>query len=129
MITLRTTVAIPVGAKFNIYYDFSDSNGGGPMDFAGRTGTLKIKNIFKDADNSDFIECPDCIDVEPLDSEGNNIKSRIQFNIDSQYTSQLEIPDNEKDPYGESGVYAIAQVTFDNGEIPIILKVKPIKTI
>ena len=128
MQTLRDTVSIPQGASFNFYFDFVDSEGNA-MDFAGRTGTLKLRNIFKDANNSSLIECVDCIDVEPLDSEGNNIKSRIQFNIGSEYTSQLELPDNEKDPYGESGVYSIAQVTFDNGEIPIILKVKPIKTI
>lgn len=129
MQTLRYEIDIPIGAYFEFFFDISDENGTAE-DFAGKTAALKLQNISKSPSNKDAIVCSaDCIELEPDDSEGNTIKGRILFKIKSEYTQQLEIPDSEKDPYGESGYYAIAQVSFDDGQIPIILKVRPIKTI
>ena len=128
MLTGTDIVNIPIGARFIATYDFVDDLGNAE-DFTTRTAAVKLKNIFDDADNKEAIDCPDTVTVQPLDSESNAMTGRIALDIGPTLTAQLEVPEDESDPYGESGIYAIIQVTFDNGEIPLIIKVKPIKTI
>jgi hypothetical protein len=124
----KDIVEIPIGATFKATYDFLDENSN-TEDFEGRTATVKLKNIFKDANDGSTFECIDCVEVEPLDSESNKIKGRILLNIKSAYTSKFEIPSSEIDPYIESAIYGIIQVIFDNGEVPLIISVKPLKTL
>lgn len=119
-------VKIVKGSRFKITLDFSD---GTPRDFSSLTGTLKLKNIFEAANNKEAIECIDCLDIAPLDDENNPIVDRIIVDIPSSYTSQLEIPDNEVDRYGESAVYAIMECKLSNDEVPFILKIQVIESI
>lgn len=129
MQTLRQEVYIPISGVFNFYFVIRDSDGN-PLDFTGRSATVKLKNIHEEAEESEIHTCAnDCIEIEPEDSENNKIKGKIQFNIKKEDTSKLTIPKSESDPYGISGFHSVIQVDFDNGEIPIILKVRPIKTI
>lgn len=124
----RFTVDIPVGAKFSFWIDFTDE-AGEPYDFVNKTGIVTIKNIDESATNKSVITCTNGAVLNPLDVNQNAILGRIVLSIDSQFTSLLEIPDNEEDKYGESAVYAILQVKLNTGEIPLILQVRPIKTI
>lgn len=126
MVTGTEEIIVPIGGRFEKIYDFLDSTGNAE-DFSGRTGTLIIKNIAEAFEDEASFTCTNAVEVEPLDTESNIIKGRIVLSIAPEDTAKLKIPEDENDPYMESGRYAIATVKFDNNEIPLNLIIRPIK--
>lgn len=129
MQTVRTSIDIPIGGKLKLIINITDAETGEPFNFEGLTGTLKMKNVFEEAEDKKVYESTSAVEFEPEDSEGNKKKGVISLNIDVDITSKLEIPENESDPFGESGFYSVIQIIADDGQIPAIFKIRPIQTI
>ena len=128
MITGREELIIPIGGRYKKTYDFLDGLGDAE-DFEGLTATLKIKNIAEEFEDEDAFECVGAVTVEPLDSDSNIIKGRLVVDIAATDTAKIKIPESERDIYGESDRYAVMTVQFDNGEIPLIITIRPITPI
>ncbi len=117
-------VTILRGSKYKGIWEWDN------CDFAGLTGTVKIKNIhsqFSDVKNTYEVGT---VTVEPLDADGNHQKGRILVELSKEDTILFAIPDDEEFSYDEqSGYYSVMNVTLSDGTVILSANVKVINSL
>lgn len=117
-------VTILRGSKYKGVWEWDN------CDFAGLTGTVKIKNIhsqFSDVKNTYEVGT---VIVEPLDADGNHQKGRILIELSKEDTVLFAIPDDEEFAYDEqSGYYSVMNVTLSDGTVILSANVKVINSL
>ena len=117
-------VTILRGSKYKGVWEWDN------CDFAGLTGTVKIKNIhsqFADVKNTYEVGT---VTVEPLDEDSNPYKGRILVELSKEDTVLFAIPDDEEFSYDEqSGYYSVMNVTLSDGTVILSANVKVINSL
>ena len=117
------------GSSFYGTWQWVNSVTGDAEDFAGLSGSIKIKNTHEDfADVKNTYEVGTVI-VEPLDVNDNVIKGRVDISLTKEETLYFAIPDFEDDRYGESDFYAVLNITLSTGEVILQAKVRVVDSL
>lgn len=112
---------IYTGLAFSVPYDFKDDNDV-PISFTSKTFTGILKNL-----HSDFTLDSAVTNFGTITTEPDGVVGRILIELNEAQTALIKIPDNELEPYTESGIYAKILVV-DQDNLPVLdIKVRPIK--
>ena len=122
-------ITILRGSKFYGTWQWVNSTTGDAEDFSGLSATIKIKNIHEDFEDVKNVFKVGVATVEPLDTNSNAFKGRVDIELSKEDTSYFAIPNSENDKHGASDFYGILEILLSTGEVILKAKVRVVESL